>query len=107
MCYAVVNLDKQRLYLLNQSGTVTLYRLAPDKRILVCLRLYLRAVHVLHVETNESLIRKNEHKLREYVVDLVLQTVAETVDCYEVRLFIPCQPDEMYVAQEQLLYAAT
>ena len=27
----------------------------------VCLRLYLRAVHVLHVETNESLIRKNEH----------------------------------------------
>ena len=107
MCYAVVNLDKQSLYLVNQSGTVTLDSLTPNKRILIGLRLYLRTVHILHVETHKSLLCKNEHKLCEYVIDLVLQTVAETVDCYEVRLFISCQPDEMDVTHEQLLYPTT
>ena len=88
MCYTVVNLGKQRLYLVNKPGTVTFYCLTPDKCILVGLRLYLRTVHLLHVETNKSLHCKNEHKMCEYVIDLVLQTVAETVDRYEVRLFI-------------------
>ena len=40
-------------------------------------------------------------------LDRAAQTVAETVDCYEVRLFISCQPDEMDVTQEQLLYPTT
>ena len=98
---------KKRIIALGLLWCLSAVMLQAARVDIVCLRLYLRAVHVLHVKTNESLIRKNEHKLREYVVDLVLQTVAETVDCYEVRLFIPCQPNEMYVAQEQLLYAAT
>ncbi len=35
LCYAVVNLGKQSLYLVNQSGTVTLDSLTPNKRILI------------------------------------------------------------------------
>ena len=42
LCYAVVNLGKQRLYLVNKPGMVTFYCLTPNKRILIGLRLYLR-----------------------------------------------------------------
>ena len=70
------------------------------------LRLYLRAVDVLHVKADQTTLGKDQHQLREHVVDLVLDAQAEAVDCDEVGLLVARQPDVVDVAAERLLNPA-
>lgn len=102
----VVILREQHPYLLHQLGAVPLHRLAPYEGVLVRLRLYLRAVYILHVQRDQPLGTKKEDELGEDVVYLVLHAVAETVDGDEVRLLVARQPDEVHVTLQGLLYLA-
>ena len=102
----IVYLAQKRTYLLLQFCTVLHHRLLPDKGVLVRLRLYLRPVDVLHIEGDEATLGKDQHQLREHVVDLLLDAVAEVVDGLVVGLVITGQPDEMNVPLERVLYPA-
>lgn len=88
------------------SLALPLHRLAPYEGVLVRLRLYLRAVYILHVQRDQPLGTKKEDELGKDVVYLVLHTVAETVDGNEVRLLVAGQPDEVDVTLQSLLYPA-
>ena len=103
----IVNLREKYFHLLHQLGAVLLNRLAPNEGVLVGLRLNLRAVYVLDVQTHKALDREKQYQLGEDIVYLILHTVAETVDGDEVRLLIACQPDEVDVTLQRLLYLAT
>ena len=102
----IVNLAQKRTYLLLQFCPVLHHRLLPDEGVLVGLRLYLRAVDVLHLEADEATFGKDQHQLREHVVDLLLDAVAEVVDGLVVGLVITGQPYEMHVPLERVLYLA-
>ena len=65
------------------------------------LRLDLRAVNVLHVESHQPLRVQQQYKLGEHLVDLVLHAVAEAVDGDEVGLLVARKPDEMDVTLER------
>jgi len=81
--------------------------LAPDKSIFVGFGLNLGTVDILHVKTDETLIGKDKNQLRENVVYLLLYTVTETVDGYEIRMLMTGKPDIMNVTQKKLLYFTT
>ena len=104
--YHLVYLLKQHAYLLLQSGTVLLHRLAPDEGVPVGLGLYLSTVDILYIETYKTALGKKQHHLREHGIDLLLHAVAETVDGCKVGLLIAGQPDEVDVTLETLLYLA-
>ena len=95
------------MFFFKQFGTVLLYCLAPYERVLVGFRLYLGAVDVLYVKTDETLFGKKKYQLGEDIAYLILDTVAEVIDGLEVRLLISRQPYEVNVALERFLYFAT
>ena len=101
-----VDLAQQRTYLLQQFFPVLHHRLLPHEGVLVRLGLYLRAVDVLHIKADQATLGKDQHQLREHVVDLVLDAVAEVVDRLVVGLVITGKPDEMHVPLERVLYLA-
>ena len=86
--------------LLHEFGTVLLHRLAPYKRVLGGLGLYLRPVDVFHVKGHKTTLGKQQHQLGKHVVELVLDTVAKTVDGDEVGLLVTCKPDEVNVPEK-------
>ena len=103
----LVDLLQEDTYLLHEFATVLLHRLAPYKRVLVGLRLYLCPVDVLfHVKGHKTTLGKLQYQLGEHVVKLVLDTVAKTVDDDEVGLLVTCEPDEVNVPEKQFLYPA-
>ena len=102
----IVYLAQKCTYLLLQSCPVLHHRLLPDEGVFVRLRLYLRPVDVLHFEGDEATLGKDQHQLREHVVDLILDAVAEVVDGLVVGLGITGQPYEMNVTLERVLHLA-
>ena len=93
--------------LVQQLRAVLFNTLAPDKSIFVGFGLNLGTVDILHVKTDETLIGKDKNQLRENVVYLLLYTVTETVDGYEIRMLMTGKPDIMNVTQKKLLYFTT
>lgn len=96
----LVDLLQEDTSLLHEFGTVLLHRLAPYKRVLVGLGLYLRPVDVFHVKGHKTTLGKQQHQLGKHVVELVLDTVAKTVDGDEVGLLVTCKSDEVNVPEK-------
>lgn len=101
----VLDLKQYLTYLLLGLALVTLHPLAPDEGVLVGLGLYFRAVYILHVQTQQTVLVELQHDLGEDVADLILGTVAETVDGDEVGLLITRQPDKVEVTLQCILDA--
>ena len=51
-------------------------------------------------------MNEQQHQLGKHVVELVLDTVAKTVDGVEVGLLVTSKPDEVNVPEKQFLYPA-
>ena len=77
--------------------------LPPYKGVFVGLGLDFRAVNVLHIQCDESFLGKHDHQLCEHLVDLLFDSVAETVDGVEVGLLISGKPYKVYVTLERRL----
>ena len=92
--------------LFRDSGYAGMYGLAPDERVTVGVRLYLRPVGTGHIQTYKTFRHKELYNSSENYLQYILQpAAAETVDGVMVRSHIFCNPHEADVIATELFYA--